>query len=169
MRRHHLIEEAKTELDVAYEEVKRAESKVMGLEQEYNDKTKTVAQANGSECEALIQDLMAEKESIQASFHLEQLYELQGSAVERFGITSSAFAIIGSVEDHAIGVDLMRNILFRKDEIGQEKIEIDRALRNFSLGLRGYMREAASADNDAMVRQSWSKIEELLRRFGRNI
>ena len=38
MRRHHLIEEAKAELDIAYEEVKRAELGIMALEFEYNQK-----------------------------------------------------------------------------------------------------------------------------------
>ena len=35
IRRHHLIEEAKAELDVAYEGVKQAEHEIMGLEYTY--------------------------------------------------------------------------------------------------------------------------------------
>ena len=38
LRCHHLIEESKAELDLAYEEVKRAEQKIMALEQEYNQR-----------------------------------------------------------------------------------------------------------------------------------
>lgn len=166
MRRHHLIEEAKSELDVAYDEVKRAESKIMALEQDYNDQVKTL---NGAGMPDDIRRLMSEKESIQSGFNLESLYGLQGMAVERFAMVSSAFTIVASVEEVSVSVDLIRNILFRADEIRGRKIDIDTALREFSAGLRAYSREESSRKNDLRVRQSWDAIEALLRGFGRNI
>ncbi len=166
MRRHHLIEEAKSELDVAYDEVKRAESKIMALEQDYNDRVKIL---NGGGTPEEISRLMSEKESIQAGLNLEWLYGLQGMAVERFAMVSSAFTIVGSVEDEAVSVDLIRNILFRADEIKGKKIHIDAALREFTGGLRAYSREDSSRENDSRVRQSWGRIEALLRDLGRSI
>lgn len=169
MRRHHLIEEAKSELDVAYEEVKRAENKIMELEQKYNDKIKAVRKANGGDYDTTITSMMAEKEAIQDGFNIAQLYKLQSSAVERFAIVSSAFTIVNSVETDAVSVDLIKNILFRQEEMRSHKIEIDFSLREFSCGLRAYTRYEASRDNDKRVRQAWTKVENLLRRFGRNI
>ncbi len=166
MRRHHLIEEAKAELDLAYDEVKRAESKIMALEQDYNDRIKTL---NGAGMPDDISRLMSEKESIQAGFNLESLYGLQGMAVERFAMVSSAFTIVASVEEASVSVDLIRNILFRAEEIKGRKIDIDAALRDFSAGLRAYSREESSRKNDLRVRQSWGAVEALLRGFGRNI
>ncbi len=169
MRRHHLIEEAKAELDVAYEEVKRTESKVMELEQTYNDKVNTAPESNGIEREDIIRDLMNEKEGLQNSFNLEQMYQLQTSAVERFAMISSAFSIVGSVDNDAVSVDLIRNILFPNHEYRNYKIEIDSSLRAFCRGLRAYSRDDSNAANDKKVRVAWAKIEDLLRELGRKI
>ncbi len=169
MRRHHLIEEAKTELDVAYEAVKRAESKIMELEQQYNDRIKCLKPSNGADGPPDLRALTEEKESIQAGLDLGGLYKLQSGAVERFSLVSSAFTIVGSVEDDGVSVDLIKKILFRDDEVRGNKIGIDGALREFTRGLRAYSREDSSPKNDARVRQSWASIEELLRGFGRNI
>ncbi len=62
VRRHHLIEEAKAELDLAYNEVKRAETRIMELEFEFNERIKP-HQTNGSNL-AEIQDLNMEKERL---------------------------------------------------------------------------------------------------------
>ena len=48
-------------------------------------------------------------------------------------------------------------------------IFIDTTLREFSAGLRAYSREESSKKNDIRVRQSWGRIEDLLREFGRKI
>ncbi len=60
VRRHHLTEEAKAELDIVYEEVKRAEQEMMACEAEYFSKSKHL---DGS-ADAL-QVLMNEKETRQ--------------------------------------------------------------------------------------------------------
>ena len=64
VRRHHLIEEAKAELDLAYEEVKRAEHKIMSFEQEYNEHISRIDKANGVDYQAAISGIMAEKETV---------------------------------------------------------------------------------------------------------
>lgn len=169
MRRHHLIEEAKAELDLAYEEVKRAEHKIMGLEQEYNERLGTVTKANGAAYQATISQVMAEKEAIQAAIGIESLYQLQGMAVEKFALMSSAFAIVSSVEEFAMSTDLLRKLLFKTGELRERKIEIDRSVRAFSTGLKAYSRKDSSHENDKLVRESWAQIEGLLRDFGHNL
>lgn len=58
VRRHHLLEEAK--LDIAYEEVKRAEQESMAYEAEYTEKSKALNGAADT-----LRALMAEKEAHQ--------------------------------------------------------------------------------------------------------
>ena len=169
LRRHHLIEESKAELDLAYEEVKRAEQKIMALEQEYNQRINGVDSANGIDYQAAISDIMGEKEAIQAKIGIEDLYDLQGMAIEKFAMMSSAFAIISSVEETAMGSDLLRELLFKNGEQRKYRIEIDKSVRAFSKGLRAYNRQEASHENDILVRRSWARIEELLRQSGCHI
>ena len=169
MRRHHLIEEAKAELDVAYEEVKRAEQAIMDLEQEYNARVNDVRQVNGEQCNARIVALMGEKESRQTQLDIDTLYDVQGAAIERFASINSAFTIVSSVGDEGMCLDLIRKILFRGDNLRRHRVEIDRALRCFVRGLRSYSREESSVENDLLVRKSWAEIETLLRGFGDTI
>ena len=169
MRRHHLIEESKAELDLAYEEVKRAEQKIMALEREYNLRINGADSSNGIDYQAAISGIMKEKESIQAKIGIEDLYKMQGMAIEKFAMMSSAFAIVSSVEEIAMGSDLLRELLFKNGEQRKYRIDIDKSVRAFSKGLRAYNREEASHENDILVRRSWARIEELLRESGCHI
>lgn len=169
VRRHHLIEESKAELDLAYEEVKRAEQKIMALEQEYNARMNGVDSSNGVDYQTVISEIMKEKGAVQAKIGIENLYEIQGMAIEKFAMMSSAFAIVASVEEPAMGSDLLRQLLFKNGEHRSHRIEIDKSVRQFSKGLRAYNREDASHENDVLVRQSWARIEELLRASGHHI
>ena len=169
LRRHHLIEESKAELDLAYEEVKRAEQKIMALEQEYNQRINRVDSANAIDYQSAISDIMREKAAIQAKIRIEDLYDLQGMAIEKFAMMSSAFAIVSSVEEPAMGSDLLRELLFKNGEQRKYRIEIDKSVRAFSKGLRAYNRREASHENDILVRRSWARIEELLRQSGCHI
>ena len=158
VRRHHLIEESKADLDLAYEEVKRAEQKIMALEQQYNERIKGVDSSNGIDYQAVISDLMKEKETFQAKIGIENLYDIQGMAIEKFAMMSSAFAIVSSVEEAAMGSDLLRKLLFKNGEVRSLRMDIDKPLRQFSIGLRAYNREDASHENDVLVRRSWARI-----------
>lgn len=169
MRRHHLIEESKAELDLAYEEVKRAEQKIMAFEQEYNERINCVDSSNGVDYQAVIGEITREKQTVQAKIGIETLYEIQGMAVEKFALMSSAFAIVSSVEESAMGSDLLRKVLFKNGEKRNLRIEIDKSVREFSKGLRAYNRVDASHKNDVLVRQSWARIEALLRASGVHI
>ena len=169
VRRHHLIEESKAELDLAYEEVKRAEQKIMALEREYNLRINGADSSNGIDYQAAISGIMKEKESIQAKIGIEDLYKMQGMAIEKFAMMSSAFAIVSSVEEIAMGSDLLRELLFKNGEQRKYRIDIDKSVRAFSKGLRAYNREEASHENDILVRRSWARIEELLRESGGHI
>lgn len=167
IRRHHLIEEAKAELDLAYEEVKQAEQAVMALEDEYNEKVKGLAEVNGTPYEERLAALMSEKEALQEKHDISSLYELQSGAVERFAMVCAAFTIVGSIEDREIYLELLRKVLFREEEVRQNKMAIDKALRTFATGLRDYTKKASNRENDLKVRESWANIETMLRGYGR--
>ncbi len=160
VRRHHLIEEAKAELDLAYNEVKRAETRIMELEFEFNERIKP-HQTNGSNL-AEIQDLNMEKERLQSAFDIEQLYEVQNESVQRFARISASFAIIGSVEDEKITVDLIKRLLFKGDAIRANNMSIERKIRTFQEGLREYMRKDSNQTNDRKVRENWAELEDML-------
>ena len=166
MRRHHLIEEAKAELDVAYEEVKRAEHELMDLEFEYNERVKSL---NGHADPDALAELLREKEDRQQALDLEELYGMQRCTTQRFALVSACFGLVGSVKDQAMTVDLIKRLLFQQDELRRNKVLIDRNLRSFQSSLRDYMLKDSSATNDETVRQSWGAIEELLRGLGREI
>ena len=162
MRRHHLIEEAKSELDIAYEGVKSAENEIMALEFEYNERVNEIKSTNGGQCDDMIKTMMAEKERQQEKMRIETMYEIQTTSVQRFAIMSSAFTVVASVDSDAMAVDVMRNVLFHQPEARARKVEIDNALREFARGLRAYTWEDSSEVNDRKVRQSWAKIEDIL-------
>ncbi len=154
IRRHHLIEEAKAELDLAYEEVKRAEQAVMALEFEYNERMHHVSGDAMTE-------LIAEKEKKQEAFNLDGLYEMQNESAQRFALISAAFAIVSSVQDEEMSLDLIKRILFRRDFLRRHKIEVDRHIKSFHRGLREYMRKESSPEADKLVRTSWGEIEQM--------
>ncbi len=160
VRRHHLIEEAKAELDLAYNEVKRAETRIMELEFEFNERIKA-EQANGSDL-GKVQKLNEEKEGCQSQFDIERLYEVQNEAVQRFARISASFAIIGSVEDEKITVDLIKRLLFQDDAIRVNNITIEKNIRTFQKGLREYMRTESNKANDRKVRENWAALEAML-------
>ncbi|MGP1254041.1 MAG: hypothetical protein ACTS10_06500 [Kiloniellales bacterium] len=166
MRRHHLIEEAKAELDVAYDAVKQAETELMSLEFDYNERVK---QANGTADPDYLAKLMQEKERSQQNLDLESLYELQQSATQRFALVSASFGIVGSIKDPHMTVDLIVRLLFQEDELRRNRVAIERHLRAFHKSLRAYMLEDSSPENDAEVRSNWAAIEDILRSVGRQI
>ena len=160
VRRHHLIEEAKAELDLAYNEVKRAETRIMELEFEFNERIKA-EQNNGSGLEK-IQNLNDEKEGCQSQFDIERLYEVQNGAVQRFARISASFAIIGSIEDEKITVDLIKRLLFQDDAIRVNNLTIEKNIKTFQRGLREYMRTESNKANDRKVRENWAALEAML-------
>ncbi len=160
VRRHHLIEEAKAELDLAYNEVKRAETRIMELEFEFNERIKS-QQNNGSDL-AETQALNEEKERLQSDFDIEQLYEVQNEAVQRFARISSSFAIVGSIDDEKITVDLIKRLLFKDDSIRVHNLSIEKNIRTFQEGLREYMRKDSNQSNDRKVRENWAALEGML-------
>ena len=160
VRRHHLIEEAKAELDLAYNEVKRAETRIMELEFEFNERMKS-QQNNGSDL-AEIQVLNEEKERLQSDFDIEQLYDVQNEAVQRFARISSSFAIVSSIDDEKISVDLIKRLLFKEDAIRVSNLSIEKNIRTFQEGLREYMRKDSNQSNDRKVRENWAALEGML-------
>ncbi|MEX2630483.1 MAG: hypothetical protein WD341_11155 [Tistlia sp.] len=166
MRRHHLIEEAKAELDLAYEEVKRAEHSLMRFEFEYNERARSL---NGHADPAALAELLREKEERQEALELEALYDLQRRSTQRFALVSACFGIVSSVKDDAMTVDLIERILFQEAELRRNKVAIERHLRAFQKSLRAYTLEDSSREHDAVVRESWTALEAILRELGREI
>lgn len=157
VRRHHLIEEAKAELDIAYEEVKRAEQEMMACEAEYFAKSKHL---DGS-ADAL-QVLINEKETRQKRCGIAQLYELQRNAIQRFSEISSVFTIVHSAESPTAATDLIRQHLFRADEPCSLRREVREAVGEFASSLWAYTLESSSVENDRKVREAWDLIEGVL-------
>lgn len=166
MRRHHLIEEAKAELDVAYEEVKRAEHGLMALEFEYNEQARAL---NGHADAEALAGLLHEKQERQQALQLEELYDLQRRSTQRFALVSACFGIVGSIKDDAMTVDLIERILFQEAELRRNKVAIERHLRAFQKSLRAYMLEDSSRAHDEIVRESWRAVEQILRDLGREL
>lgn len=157
VRRHHLIEEAKAELDIAYEAVKRAEHEIMASEALYYEQRKKL---NGSN-EALLA-LTAEKEAQQNQFGIDELYELQHSAIQRFSQLSTVFTIVHTVEPTSVATEQIRQFLFRAGEIPTNSAAVVRAIDEFACSLRSYSLEESTVENDRKVRESWEKIEGAL-------
>ena len=103
----------------------------MELEQDDNLRANSITEANGTNYQATLREAMKEKEEIQSAIDIEMLYELQGMAVEKFGLMSSAFAIVSSVEEAAMSSDLLRGLIFKNEDLREHKIDIDNSVRAF--------------------------------------
>lgn len=167
IRRHHLIEEAKAELDAAYDEVKRAELKVMMLENQYQDQISLLEGMPGTDEE--VNRLISEKNRRQEMFGLEALYDMQKHAIQRLSVVSSAFAIIGSIEDEDKAIDMISRLLFRDETLQNLHHEVHLAIRTFQRALREYIRKESTTANDSLVRENWAKLEAIMRGLGRQI
>jgi hypothetical protein len=86
---------------------------------------------------------------------------MQNQSAQRFAMVSASFAIVSSVNDEQMSVDLIRRIMFRDEFLRRYKVEIEKAIREFHRGLREYMRKESNADADQRVRVNWGKLEEL--------
>jgi hypothetical protein len=157
VRRHHLIEEAKAELDIAYEAVKRAEREIMASEALFTQQRKKL---NGSK-EAL-GALTAEKDARQELFGIDELYDLQHSAIQRFSQLSSVFTIVHTVESTSVATEQIRDFLFRAGEVPSNSTNIVQAIDEFACSLRSYSLEESTVENDRKVRESWEMIEGAL-------
>ncbi len=132
----------------------------MELEFEFNERMKS-QQNNGSDL-AEIQVLKEEKERLQSDFDIEQLYEVQNEAVQRFARISSSFAIVGSIDDEKITIDLIKRLLFKDEAIRVGNLSIEKNIRTFQKGLREYMRKDSNQSNDRKVRDNWAALEVML-------
>lgn len=166
LRRHHLIEEAKVELDIAYEEVKRAEQEIMASQARYNAKSRGM---NGERPDAELRARLAETALRQEKYGIDELYEMQRAAIQRFSQISSVFTIVHSVESTDVAIDLIRQLLFRAEDAETRRDDVDRAIGAFARSLKAYSLEKSSIENDRKVRESWQEIEQLLSEIGRPV
>lgn len=169
IRRHPLIEEAKAELDLAYEAVTKAENRLITLDVEFGDKIAAAEMANGANMPQKIEKLVTERDKKKGSVDIEALYLSEKSALERFSVLSAAFSTVSAHPDDESVALALGNSVFRPGEYIKVGPDVENAVREFARRLRDYTTEDASADNDLAVRESWAKIEKTLRSFGRAI
>jgi hypothetical protein len=131
----------------------------MDLEFEYNELMKDISSGSTTFFE-----LNQEKEAKQEKFMLDELYDLQNLSAQRFAMVSACFAIVSSVNDEAMSIDLIRRIMFREEFLRRNKVEIERSIREFHRGLREYMRKESNEEADQKVRENWTRLEELVTR-----
>ncbi len=163
MRRHPLIEEAKSELDVAFDEVRRIELKIMALEQEYNERAQ--AELAGDDALASMSD---EKQRLQEGLDLEGFYALQRRAIARFSAVSAAFAVVGAVEEPGVAAHVLRMALYPEFK-GVDRVAAARELKTFARKLREFMFKRADMESEAAVRDAWTAIEDRMRSGGRDL
>ena len=166
IRRHHLIEEAKAELDVVYEEVKRAENRLFTLDRDYGERIADVQRANGARMNENVENLVVEREAQKDKIDVPSLYRLEKAALERFSILTAAFSTVCVVADADKAAEKLGGIVFRPGEFDSDSRE---AMLTFVRHLRAYATGDASTENDKLIRESWSFIENALRSLGRTI
>ena len=82
----------------------------------------------------------------------------------RTGTALAIFAIVSSVTNEHMSIDLIRRIMFREKFLRRHKVEIEKSIRAFHRGLREYMRKDSNETADQQVHQNWSRLEELAAR-----
>jgi hypothetical protein len=169
IQRHDLIEEAKAELDCAYEAVKQAENRLIALDVEFGQKISAAKKSNGAKMPEKIEKFLAERDQKKSSVEIEALYTVEKSALERFSVLSAAFSTVCAHPDDESVALALGNSVFRPGEYIKVGPEVENAVREFARSLRAYTTEEASRKNDLSVRESWSMIEKTLRSFGRAI
>tara|TARA_R110000868_G_scaffold32036_6_gene116919 strand:- start:8570 stop:9085 length:516 start_codon:yes stop_codon:yes gene_type:complete len=169
IQRHHLIEEAKADLDRTYEAVKQAENSLITLDVEFGKKISAVKKANGAQMPEKIAGLLAERDEKKNILDIKELYMLEKAALERFSVLSAAFSTVFAHPDEESVALALGNTVFRPGEYIKVGPDVENAVREFARSLRAYTTEAASVENDVAVRDSWTTIEKTLRSFGRAI
>ena len=169
IRRHHLIEEAKAELDLTYEEVKRAENRLIALDIEYGKVIEAAREMNGSRMPDKIACLVEERDAKKIQIDVSGLYSLEKAALERFSILTAAFSSVCMHAEDDDAVERVGRNVFRPREFENVPDHVRQAVHDFVHGLRAYTTEAASPENDRVVREAWMTIENTLRDFGRTI
>lgn len=169
VRRRHLIEEAKAELDVAYEEVKRVENKLIELERDYGMQIAEAERVNGAEMPAKIAALVFARDEKKVSIDVSTAYMIEKAALDRFSIITATFSTVCVHPDADRAADKLEAIVFRPGELKTLGTEVKDAVRDFADGLRAYTTIEATVENDQKVRKSWAVIEDSLCGFGRAI
>lgn len=169
IQRHDLIEEAKAELDRAYEAVKRAENRLIALDVEFGQKIFAAKKSNGAKMPQRIEKLLTERDEKKSSVDIQALYMHEKSALERFSVLSAAFSTVCVHPDDNLVALALGNSVFRPGEYIKVGPDVENAVREFARSLRAYTTEDAARKNDLSVRESWSTIEKTLRSFGRAI
>lgn len=167
MRRHPLVDEAESNLDVAYARTRSAELKAMALEDEYNEAlVGDPVSADSSGVEAFV-ERMAEKEARQDALALDHAYDELNAAVIRFSDVSTAFSAVAMVPEPSLAPQVLSRVLFR-DAMGPgQRALVMRALKIFSGALRRYIDDDEPGNAEAEVRMAWGAIETYLDEAGR--
>lgn len=152
MRRHPLLDEAKAELDVTYEEVRRAETKLLVRGEE----------APGDPAASRKRAMARVERGLAA---LAQAHELQRAATSRFAVMSGAFATAAACAEP---VEAARLMLIRVFSGGRpfeaaERREALAELETFARTFQTFMRGSPDLEAERAVRAAWEAIDTRLR------
>ncbi|MGF1462739.1 MAG: hypothetical protein ACFB2Z_06195, partial [Maricaulaceae bacterium] len=140
---HPLLDEAKTELDVGYDEFRRVETQV-------------VSRAS------------AAKPTLERDYaQIGECYRLQSRALNRFSVMSAAFGFAAATADPDQACERLRRMVFRPRESVADTEQLEADIAGFVQAMRAFMFDAATLENERAVRQGWEAIETRLRKYGR--
>jgi len=166
MKRHPLFDEAKSEVVIAFEEVRRVERKIMALEEDFDLEVDAMTARDGPPSDAAFRDVMREKEDRQERLDVDGAYAMRARAATRFSLIAAAFAVAESFEDPRMARDVLRWRFFRPEDVRPRKLALDKQLLAFANGLRAYRERGGCAEADAEVRGAWRAIETALQEAG---
>lgn len=156
----HLLHEVKEELDWAAREVLEVEGQFAALEARLKAELEENADADR---DALVQQIEAQKQAL----NLNELYAILARASRRFSLLTRVFEI-GS--EHSKTEDIVTaltdGLLFRLDDTSEGT---DKIIFQVADALQLYFHVHFGDESDAMLRDAWLEVENVLRELGRKI
>ena len=165
-RRHALIDEAKAEHDVAFDEMRRAQESLVNLVQDYEVRVSDAARQG---CAALVVELREEFAARQRRLMLDDLFEIEATTMERLVVVSRAFGATVTMAGDLNEIDRLRAVIFRGGLADSGGAAGDAVLRAFAKGVWDYWLGIDPAGSDSRIRKAWGDIESRLRALGRKI
>ena len=157
IQRHHLIEEAKADLDRTYEAVKQAENSLITLDVEFGKKISAVKKANGAQMPEKIAGLLAERDEKKNILDIKELYMLEKAALERFSVLSAAFSTVFAHPDEESVALALGNTVFRPGEYIKVGPDVDRDPDRGGLGGKRRRRPGLLDDDRKNTAQFWPR------------
>jgi hypothetical protein len=170
MKKHrHLIQDIKSEIDIATAHAEGIEGQVMELEVEFNERLVRLEMRDPQARDTAKQALAVEKATLLEALNLGEAYATVKRAARRFSMLGRVHEIAWT----AISVEAMSAILagylFRSSDDLKNIPGSTETVDRLAEALYAYFHVAFIDENDARVRLVWSEIETILRNIGRDI